>query len=226
MWNGRNGLTAEQIAQYRSSLNQQDVIWNPQYDLQLYPAAGQGAFTFFGTPIGQGTTSAPGGAGAKTIQDTNMVQGSSFPAGNQFLAVGIEFDYFPANNPGFLGAGGAAVTGRNTNDLYTVGKAGIVTLTVQNRIYVQDGPLNKFPSQTNLVGLTALSDATTAGAGLFSQIEYASWGGLAYNIVPILIKETQAFSLAVAFAGLVPTISTQTGRIGARLLGKMIRNAQ
>lgn len=227
MWTGRQGLTPAEIDRYRSSLNVQDVIWSPTYDLQAYPAAGQAAFTFFSTPIGQGTTSAPGGAGAKTLHDTNMTQAGNFAAGNQFLAVGIEFDFFPAGNPGFFGAAVLnTVVGRNWNDLYAVGKAGVVTLTVQNRIYCQDGPLSKFPSQTGLDGVAASSDATTAAAASFAQIEYARLCGLAYNIVPILIKETQAFSLTLNFAGLVALPSGAIGRIGARLMGKLIRNAQ
>lgn len=223
-WTGRDGVSPAQITQYRSSLNNVDVVWQPQYDLQLYPAAGQQQFTFFGTPIGQGATSAPAGAGAKTLQDTNLTQAGSFAAGNQFLVVGVEFDYFPIGNPGLFAAAATALnTGPNSNDVYVVGKAGVVTLTIQNRIYLQDGPLNKFPSQTNLGGYTGQAVTTAAS---FVQVDYSSWQGLAYNIVPVLIKETQAFSLTVQFAGLVPTISTTTGRIGARLLGKLIRNAQ
>ena len=40
----------------------QDEIYAPLYDSIVYPAAGANQLTFFALPIGQGVTSAPGGA--------------------------------------------------------------------------------------------------------------------------------------------------------------------
>lgn len=227
-WTGRTGLTAAQVDQYRNTVpGAKDVIWSPLYDLQAYPAAGQANFTFFAVPKGQGTTSAPGAVGAKTLADTNMQGAGTLPAGNSFLCMGVEFDFFTGNIPGFFGAAViTTVVGRNWNDLYNVGKGGVVTLTIQDRIYVQDGPVNKFPSQTALEGIAALSDQTTAAAAQFGQIEYSAWGGLAYNIVPVMIFQTQGFSVTLNYPVAIALPSGAIGRIGCRLLGKLIRNAQ
>lgn len=226
-WIGRTGLTEAQVAQYRNTVpGAKDVIWSPLYDSVAYLTAGGTNFTFFTTPKGQGVTSAPGAAGNKTLADTNMQGSGTLPAGNSFLCLGVEFDFYPDNTPGFFGAGTQAVVARNWDDLYSIGKGGVVTLTIQDRIYVQDGPLNKFPSQTGLDGVAALSDATTAAAALFSQIEYATFGGLAYNIVPVMIFQTQGFSVTLQFPAAIATPSGQGGRLFCRLLGKLIRNAQ
>jgi hypothetical protein len=227
-WVGRTGLTGPSVEQYRNTVpGARDVIWNPLYDYQTYPLAGNTNFTFFTTPKGQGVTSAPGAVGNKTLADTNMTGAGTLPAGNSFLCLGVEFDFYPNNTPGFRGdLAIAANLARNTDDVYLVGKGGVVTLTIQDRIYVQDSPLNKFPSQSALDGWAALADTTTAAAAGGVQIEYASWGGLAYNIVPVMIFQTQGFSLSLTFPVAIATSSAADGRICARLLGKLIRNAQ
>src|SRR5271167_2885295 len=79
----------------------QDEIYAPLYDSIVYPAAGATQLTFFALPIGQGVTSAPGGAGAKTENDTNLTNAGLLPLGNRFYMTGIEVMFYPGNNPGF-----------------------------------------------------------------------------------------------------------------------------
>ena len=226
---GRTGVKAGDIAKYRSSLPQADSIWNPQYDYVAYPNAGTTQLSFFTTPQGQGTTSAPGGSGSKTIQDTNLTTAGMLPLGNRFLVLGIEVEFWPGNTPGLRLAAVPtdAQFARNTDDVYTLLKSGILTFSIQNRIFVQDGPLMKFPTQTRLAGFATYNqnDSTAATIG-FGQIEYAAGIGASYDIVPVYIESTQGFTVTINWPGVVALPSATDGRIGVRLNGKLVRNAQ
>jgi hypothetical protein len=220
----RRGVKPEDLERYKTTLNIQDAIWNPLYDYQLYPAAGALNFAFFQVPKGQGATSAFGGAGAKTILDTNMQAPGQMPAGNKFLAEGIEVEYWPSVLPGRAGVAAAAATmGSNWNDVYSVLRNGALTFTIQNRDYCTDAPLMKFPTTTRLAGIAAYSETT---ATTFGQFDYAAGVGAAYSITPVLLDSNYAFTVNVTFPALIPTVSTTTGRIGVRLAGRFIRNAQ
>ncbi len=224
---GRRGVSPEQLAQHRTTVaGVADAVWSPLYDYQAYPAAGSLGLQFFAVPQGQGTTSALGATGVKTLADTNMQVAGQLPRGNRFLCVGIEVEFWPGNVVGSLGAAAEITVGRNWNDCYNVLKSGSLTLNIQQRVYAQDAPLMKFPTQTRLTGAAAIADATTAAASLNSQIDYASSAGAGYSIIPVYIESTQFFSVQIAFPALVPTVSTAAARIGVRLLGNLIRDAQ
>lgn len=229
-FSGRQGLSPEDLVRYRSYVpGVDDVIWQPTYDYQTYPNLGQSVFTFFQVARGSGTTSAPGGAGPKTALDTNMQLSGQFGAGNQMLVMGIELQFWAGSLPGLAltAVPTEAQTARNWDDVYTVARNGVLTFEIQNRPYLEDGPIEKFPSQTNLTGVaTNASVNTNATIVNYQQIEYASTTGLSYNIVPVLIRENQAFVVRVTFPGLVALPSTVDGRFGCRLNGKLIRNAQ
>lgn len=225
---GRKGVTPEMIANYKTTVaGVADAIWNPLYDYQTYPLAGALQFQFFSVPQGQGTTSSPGATGVKTIGDTNMQQAGSLPRGNRFLCVGIEVEFWTGNTPGKIpAAASAANVGRNWNDVNAVLKAGSLTFNIQQRVFAQDAPLMKFPTQTRLSGVAAVTDVTTAGANLWSAVEYASGSGAGYSIIPVYIESTQFFSVTINFPALVALPSGVDGRIGVRLLGNLIRDAQ
>lgn len=114
-----------------------DVVSEPIYDSALYAAAGQTKLTFFASPLGQGTT-AFGGAGGKTLVDTNhetaptlaqgwemSVQGISLIcwstaatqyADTQLALVGAAFQLFVGTKPWFtvpakMLTGGAGIDG-------------------------------------------------------------------------------------------------------------------
>lgn len=222
---GRTGVRAAQIAKYKSSLPTADSYFQPLYDYQAYPAAGAAQFNFFSVPQGQGTTSAPGGAGVKTVLDTNLTNAGMLPLGNRFLCLGIEIEFFPGSLPAAVGVAAAAATiTPQINDVYTVLRNGALTLLVgSDRKYAQDAPLMKFPPQTRLSGFAAYSETT---ATTFGSIGYAAGSGAGYNMVPVYIESTQNFQVVVQFPALIPTPSTVAGRIGCRLVGKLVRNAQ
>lgn len=229
-FSGRQGLDQSDLTKYRSYVpGVDDVIWQPFYDYLLYPTAGALQFNFFTNQKGQGATSAFGAAaGAKTIFDTNMTLSGQLGAGNQFLLLGIEVELWPTNLPSLEVAAAlpsAAQMGRNWDDVYSILRNGQLVLTIQNREYANDTPLMKFPPQTGLQGVAALNSTTNAAAS-YQQIEYASGAGLAYNIVPVLIMQNQAFSVQVNFPAAIASPSGVDLRIGVRLNGKLVRNAQ
>lgn len=229
MITGRQPVTGSQLQSHRTTVpNTADAIWYPLYDSVAYAAAGQLTSTFFSVPIGQGATTAPGAAGPKTEADTNMTNAGLLPKGNRFYCMGVELKLVPGNTPGKRGDGAVAATspGRNWNDVNAVAQSGWVRFRIQNRDYVIDGPLGIFPSQDRLAGSAALADTTTAaGAGLV-QIDYASFAGAPYQIVPTYIEDNQFFTVQIFWPALVPLVSGVAGRLWCRLLGQLIRDAQ
>lgn len=228
-FSGRKGLEKAQLDMYRSYVpGVDDVIWQPLYDYQTYPLAGAAAgFTFFSVPKGAGATSAFGAAaGVKSLLDTNMQLSGQLGAGNQFLCMGVEIEFWPGSVPGLQTAAQPtdAQTAQQADDVYSVLRNGYLELQIQNRPYVQDAPLMKFPTQTCLTGWSAVTNGANATAAI--QHGYASGYGLAYNIVPVLITQNQAFSVIVTFPAAIALPSGVDGRIGCRLNGKLIRNAQ
>jgi hypothetical protein len=115
------------------------------------------------------------------------------------------------------------------NDIWSVGQGGIKTMTVgTDRKYFQDGPLAVFPPSQRLAGFAALSSqqaSTTAGAGAGSEIDYATWSGELYTMIPVYIQANQNFTMVVSFAAIIPTPSGQIGRLIDRMRGYLIRQA-
>src|ERR1051325_1351299 len=127
---GRPILTKDELNAHRASVgNLQDVIYAPLYDSVNYAAAGQLQLTFFTSPIGQGTTTAPGASGTKTLADTNLYAAGQLTKGNEFYMTGQEFMLFPGLDAG-RGTTTFASIGDYLNDTIDVGKSGFVTLQV------------------------------------------------------------------------------------------------
>lgn len=223
---GLRRINRQNIAQHRVTVpGVQDETYGPLYDFTNYAAAGQSQLSFFSLPIGQGTTTAPGAAGTKSLADTNLTNANMLPVDNAFYMTGIEVTVFPGVNPG-RGATTSALMGQFWNDVWVIGKSGVLTLRIGTRDYIQDGPLMNFPSTQGLGGVAAMADATTAAASLASTVEYARFVGQPYTIVPLLIQPTQNFSVTLAWPTVVATVSTTIARVGVRLRGRFIRNAQ
>lgn len=227
---GRPILTPEQLASHQAFLsNQRDVIWNPLYDYQVYTgASGHTQLTFFKQQIGQGTTSAPGATGVKTLSDTNLVTSGALPANNEFYCTGIEVLFIPGIQVG-RGAVALADVGEYVDDVWTISKSGVLDLQIQNRSYVTDGPLGLFPETTRLglsasIGLTFDSDEQ--GVETVEEVAYATFSGEGYAITPVYIVANQSFSVSLSWAAAQVLPSGQNARIGVRLNGYLIRNAQ
>ena len=206
-----------------------DVIYAPRYDSEVYPAAGTTILSFFTAAQNNGVTSAPGASGVKTLSDTNMELGGQLGKGNEFYCTGIEFLFFPGVQVG-RGSVALADVGLFADDVYTVLKSGIVTLTIgTDRTYIQDGPLNIFPPCTRLavaaaVGVTNDSDSTAAS--VVEEVVYAAASGEPYAITPVYIESSQTFKVTVQWPVAVAVPSTVAARLQCRLRGYLIRNAQ
>lgn len=223
---GLNQTSRRELAAHRVTVpGTQDEIYSPLYDSAAYPAAGTNQITFFALPIGQGVTTAPGAAGAKTEADTNITNAGLLPKGNRFYCTGLEFQFFPGSNPG---RGGAAdvTAGFNWNDVYAWAKAGWVRFRIQNRDYILDGPTINFPPVTRLAGAFSITSTLTAGAATMAQIDYASLAGMPYNLVPVFIESNQAFAVILNYPALVALPSAVPARVFCRLRGRLIRDAQ
>lgn len=223
---GLPNLSRGDLASHRVTVpGMQDAIYAPLYDSASYLAAGQLQLNFFAVPIGQGTTSAPGATGGKTEADTNMSNAGLLPKGNRFYCTGLEFQFYPGSNPG-RGAAADSTAGFNWNDVYAVAKSAWVRFRIQNRDYILDGPIGNFPPVVRLAGAASITSTLTAGASTMGQIDYASFAGMPYNIVPVFIESNQAFSVQVNWPALVALPSAVAGRIFCRLRGRLIRDAQ
>lgn len=227
--NGRPLLTRAQLQQHRVTVpGVKDSIWNPLYDYQTYANAGVLSMTFFSNPIGSGTTSAPGASGSKTQDDTNMVSSSQLAQGNEFYCTAVEFLFWPGIEPG-RGAIALANVGLFADDVWTLLKSGTLTLTVQQRNYVQDSPLGKFPPANRMTVQSAVdvvADTNATAAPTVEEIVYATGVGMIYQIVPVYIVSNQNFNVTVNWPAVVALPSATDGRVGVRLRGYLIRDAQ
>lgn len=223
---GRPILTQDDLNAHRTALASQDVIYAPLFDSANYAAAGQTQIVLFTSPIGQGTTTAPGATGTKTLADTNMTAAGQLTKGNEFFMTGQELLLFPGETPEQAGLAQApSVTNGFLNDTYLVGKSGFLTLQIgSNRQYIQDGPLILFPPSARLAVAVALGGGGATGTQVLTNDCYASWTGEPYAITPVYIEATQGFQEVIQWPAAV-TI-TSTARLFSRLRGYLVRNAQ
>jgi len=227
---GRQILTQAQLQQHVTQLQTQDIIWAPLFDDATYVGTtGHLQLTFFLSPIGQGTTAAPGATGPKTIADTNMTASGQLTQGNDFFMVGQELLFYPGVEPAqTLELAGSAVAGGFVNDTYNFSKAGTLTLSIgSNRQYIQDGPLGMFPALTRLAGFSALAGGIPGtGTQNLSEVTYAAMGGAPYNITPVYITATLGFNETLAWPAKVTLPSGTNAVVYSRMDGWLIRNAQ
>ena len=202
-----------------------DVIWQPLYDHLAYPAAGVSSLEFFQVQRGQGTTTAPAATGAKTLSDTNMTLAGQLPQPQSHLTLGVSFRFYPGVSPG-EGPVAQAKAGQFVNDVWSVFKAGAVQFIVGEKPRIQEAPLGKFGSPVALGVAAALSDQTTAGANLLSQVDYAYFKTPIYRIAASAIPWGQNFKVVVDFPALVTLPSVTAARIGCDLHGWLARAAQ
>lgn len=224
---GRPIPTPDDFRRYGVNLQgTSDIIWQPQYDSALYAAAGQQQLNFFTQPIGQGTTSHPGGAGTKTLSDTNLTLQGQLPTPQNFLAVGLEVQVWSGLAAG-RGPAAENTVGQMWNDIQAIARSGVLQFTVGTKPILQEAPIGNFPQQAFLEGNAALADATTAGANLLTQVEYAAMRGRTYAIQPTGIPSGQNFSVQLSWPNVIALPSTNaTTRIFVRLLGFLARGVQ
>lgn len=235
---GRPILSPDYLLAHRVGVpGTKDVIWAPLYDFIAYPSAGFAGnlATFFSNQQGQGLSSAPGvGTNVpKTSFDTNLQAPNQLTLGNEFYAIGSETLFYPGvtnvTNSPFAILPGRSITaptsiGLFTDDVWEVGMQGFKALKIgTDRYYIQDGPLCLFPPTSRMAASNSL--AGISGTNIGGVIEYASWSGEPYTIVPCYIQTNQLFTVTISFPGLIALPSAQIGRLGERLRGYLIRQA-
>lgn len=205
---GRQAPSLAVMDQYRAYIpGATEVIWQPLYDYQTYAQAGQLSLSFFQVPAGNG---------AKSYADTNMQMAAQLPAGMNFLAVGIEVDFWPAGSIEHTGANSIS---DDVRLVYT--SACFLELNLFEKNYLREAPLVKFPPASGFTGFGA-TNITSGTDG--SLIDYAKATGPLYQITPLKIPSTQNFNVKITWPA-VQAISA-AGRIGVRLLGFTYRNSQ
>lgn len=197
------------------------------YDSVAYPAAGSLSLAFFQVPQGQGTGF---GGAAKTISDTNMQLAGQLPANQEFVVESIQVEFWPttptvaAQMPAAFGAQAIA---QIINDAYIFERSGNLTFFIGSKNYVQEGPMNKFPSEQNFHLDAAAADVTTAGASFQTRIAFGYGVGKPYRLTPLktLLISSQNFSVTLAWPEGVQAI-TNPARIFVRLMGMLFRASQ
>lgn len=205
---GRPAPGLKNLRQYDAYLSDaKEVIWQPLYDYQTYAQAGQLSLTFFQVPAGQSS---------KSFADTNMEMNGQLPAGVNFLCVGLEVMFWPGGTIETTAANSIA------DDTRLVASPGAyLELSLLQKTYLREAPLQVFPQQTGLSGFAA-TNITSGTDG--SLIEYARTAGPTYQITPLRIPSSQNFQVKITWPSVVAI--SAAGKIGVRLLGYTFRNAQ
>lgn len=176
------------------------AIWQPLYDYQTKTAAATSQQTFFQTPIGQNN---------KTIADTNMISAGQLPLGNRFSITGIQVELYP-----LMDITGAALS-EWANDIQAFYNSGALVLTIGNKDFATQAPLNKFPPVNRLV--VDSSSGTTA-----VNSTYAAAIGREYATNDMYIESNQSFSVSLSSLSAI----SADARVGVTLNGWLYRDVQ
>lgn len=188
------------------------------YDWQLYPAAGQASFTFFGSSSGNN---------GKTDQDTNMPQPNNVGSGNVFIVqeifIGLQLGVAYATT----GTDAAVVLANPLRDFAAVMNNGVMQFFVNKVPQLGYGIspllLAALPSQISCGGAIATGNAVADQA----LAPFAINSGYNCVEVPFALTDQTPFSGAVTFPrALAPLPSTNaTTYIGMLLKGINYRPA-
>lgn len=217
--------------------DQSEVTRGRLYDYQLYPLAGQQQMQFFALPQGQGVTSALGAVvgAVKSLWDTNIQVPNTLPSGKAFFIESLELYFFagssaaastylPAAHNFFAAVSAAAVMGE-LNDVDRVLQSGMLEMSVLDKVYVRETPLNCFPPQVGLSYSAAVSSNSATTSEVGGQVVQGA--GRPYILgIPFTLLPQQNFALTLSWPGAVALPSGFNGRIGVVLNGWFQRATQ
>lgn len=183
--------------------NIEELAWS-LYDFTEYASAGQTVLTFFQSPVG---------ANGKTLADTNMDSAGQIPKGQNFLVENICVEFFSGASIESTAMQGYA------DDVKSVMESGVLSFKVGSKLFKNEAPLGIFPPSYKQHGYAATNVAA-------ENIVYASNTGTIHSIIPVRLTSNQNFSVSLSWASAVALPSTNIGRIGVRLGGRLFRNAQ
>lgn len=180
--------------------NTSQAIYQPLYDYQVKEAGATSQQSFFQVPIGQA---------GKTEADTNMQLAGQLPSGNMFLIKGIQVELYPAAT-----LTGAALS-EFANDVQKFYNSGVLVLSIGNKDFCTQAPLNKFPPVNYLeVDSSSGTDAVNT--------TYARAGGREFTVPEMSVTASQAFSVMLKD---MPALSAPC-KVGVTLNGYLYREAQ
>lgn len=213
---------------YNVNMDSYEMVSQSLYDSAAYPTTGIATITYFQLGVGSGAGVISGQA--KTNEDTNMQASGSLPAMQAYIVSAIELDVqsaVPAFTTTTLPAfHGAAQVISMINDVWKIRATGWVGINIGSKLYMQEGPLMRFPAEADLEIDAAISDTTTAGAANQTYAATAKAVGPYYSIAPnnLLLIPNQNFNGTLNW-GTLETVTT-AARIFMRFRGSLIRAAQ
>ena len=190
-----------------------EVIWQPTYDFQVYPAAGISNLTFFQTTVG---------TAGSTLATTNMEASGQFPRPKEFLVTGIQVFFEPGGAVAQAGVADGTAQ-ENWNDVSDVmNGAAFLKLFIGSKDYLVDTPLSKFTQQFRLGGVANITGNGSVATTTF--IDYAVHSGKYYSITPTKLPSNQNFNVSLNFPTVIPT--AEDGNIAVLLDGFQYRLSQ
>lgn len=217
---GLQPVSIETLQQYNVNVEGvPDVIWQPIYDYQEYDAAGFTGETLF--------FQEPKGFAGKTLEDTNMGTGGRMPSPVNMLVTGIEAVFFPGVAPSNANTTPALSAVQSiSRDLYAVHNGRMsMKLVIGDQTWLEEAPLGVFPSQFYLEGYAAAHFTQAVAADASLKVDYASFRGPMYQVMPYRLISNQEFSVSVRSPAAIPLPSGQPARWGFRLHGYRFRLA-
>jgi hypothetical protein len=227
----------QQLKQFAVNRQGAEGIRQSLYDYQLYPQAGINQLNFFSLPQGQGIATAIGAAvgSTKTINDTNMENAGSLPAGKLFCVASIEVPFYAGSSaaantyvaaaPAAFAVAAAAAVAAQVSDINQFYQSGSLKLFIGSKTYLEEAPLMRFPPKCTLdVDATVASNSATVGE---VAVMSAKIKGRPYAVEPPLpLESNQNFVVQLNFAGALALPSGFNGRVGVILDGYLYRNSQ
>jgi hypothetical protein len=217
-----------------------EVLKQSLYDFQIYPTAGNAALNFFQVAIGGANSASSGNAtNPKVLGDTNMTQAGILPAPMMFFCNSVEVhadpgsvataNTFTIQTAASSVAAPAAATGAvqvgAVNDVNAILTGGALTFTIGQKVYLQEGPLFRFPPKCRF----ELDAAVTSNSATTAEVAFAKLkaGGRPYQLDPgIAIFSMQNFAVQLIWPVVIATPSGFNARVGVVLDGWLFRAVQ
>lgn len=217
--------------------DQSEIIRQSLYDFLLYPTAGTVLLPFFSQPIGQGITTASGGAvGAnKTQWDTNLQIANTLPSGKAFMVQAIEVFFYAGSSAAAntfviwssntFAAAAAAAQFAAGQDFLAFYLSGGLDFVILDKRYVFETPLVNFPPQTTIGADAAVASNSATAAEVGVIFPRALGRPYVFNM-PFTLLPAQNFSVNLVWPAAVATPSGFNARVGVKLDGYFQRASQ
>lgn len=190
-----------------------DVVRQPLYDTQVYPAVGATSISFFQQ-----------GIAGRTADQTNMVGNGQLTDPNEFLVETISLRFYP--NSTILNFNtGAAFPDSYINDVQAFERGGNLMFKTLEKVRVQLAPMGAFPDSTRLVADAAV--ATTIADPYAASFQNASLGGQVFRVEPeVRLMPNQNFIVTLSWATPIALPSNKAAIVQCKLGGLLYRAVQ